>query len=313
MLRLIGLGILSALFFSSTFVLNRSMSLAGGHWAWTASLRYGYMLIFLVLILFFTQGRRALADVWTVFWRHWKFWTLAGSVGFGLFYALISFSASYAPGWIVATTWQTTILATPVVLYFFGRKVPRRGLALTGIIFIGILLVNIEHAATSSLGTMLASALPVLLAAFAYPLGNQLAWEARLGENRRIPAIRDAILENGFARVLLLTLGSVPFWVAVLVCSAPPAPSSGQLISTALVALFSGVIATTLFLYARHLCTHPYEIAAVDSTQSMEVVFSLIGEMAFLGGALPGPLGLAGVLLTIAGLVAYMAVQNVQA
>ena len=57
----------------------------------------------------------------------------------------------------------------------------------------------------------------------------------------------------------------------------------------------AGVIATTLFLYARHLCRQPYEIAAVDATQSMEVVFSLIGEIIFLHGAVPGPLGWAGV------------------
>ena len=77
-----------------------------------------------------------------------------------------------------------------------------------------------------------------------------------------------------------------------------------------MVALFSGVIATTIFLYARNLCQHPYEIAAVDATQSMEVVFSLIGEMVFLHGALPGALGLSGVGLTIIGLAAYMIMQN---
>ena len=47
----------------------------------------------------------------------------------------------------------------------------------------------------------------------------------------------------------------------------------------------------------------------MDATQSMEMVFSLIGEIIFLGGTLPGPLGLAGVALTIIGLVAYMRVQ----
>jgi drug/metabolite transporter (DMT)-like permease len=310
MARKLTLGILSAVFFSSTFVLNRAMSLAGGHWAWTASLRFGYMLVFLVLILLFTRGRAALAEVGKVFRQHWLFWILAGSIGFGVFYALISFSSEFAAGWIVATTWQTTILATPIVLVFFGRKVPTRGLLFSGLIFIGILLVNIEHAGSTSLNIMLASALPVLVAAFAYPTGNQLVWEARRGENPRIPHIDSPILENGFARVLLLTIGSVPFWLGLLLFTAPPAPSGGQLFSTALVALFSGVIATTIFLYARNLCQHPYEIAAVDATQSMEVIFSLLGEILFLGGILPGTLGLAGITLTIVGLVAYMGVQS---
>ncbi len=310
MVRKISLGILASLFFSSTFVLNRAMSLAGGHWAWSASLRFGYMLLFLGLILLVTRGAKALAEVLAVFRRYWLFWVAAGSIGFGIFYALISFSAAFAPGWIVATTWQTTILATPIVLMFFGRKVPPRGLLLTALIFIGIILVNIEHASATSLQTMLTGALPVLVAAFAYPIGNQLVWEARQGSHPRLPHIQEEILENGFARVLLLTLGSVPFWIVLLLVATPPPPSAGQLFSTALVALFSGVIATTIFLYARHLCQQPYEIAAVDATQSMEVVFSLIGEIVFLQGVLPGPLGLAGVGLTIVGLVAYMLVQS---
>ena len=309
MTRLIALGSLAALFFSSTFVLNRAMSLQGGHWAWTASLRFGFMLIFLIVLLLVTKGWKALIDVKNIFLKHWLFWILSGGIGFGVFYSLITFSSQYAAGWVVATTWQTTILATPIVLIFFGRKVPTKGLLLTGIIFIGIILVNIEHAALTSVRDVLFSALPVLIAAFAYPIGNQLVWEARMGHNARIPKIDHPILENGFARVLLLTLGSLPFWTVLLLLSSPPAPSSGQFLSTALVALLSGVIATTLFLYARHLCQKPYEIAAVDATQSMEVVFSLLGEIIFLGAALPGPLGIAGVALTIVGLIFYMRLQ----
>lgn len=308
--RLIVLGILSALFFSSTFILNRSMSLEGGHWAWSASLRFGYMLVFLALILLVTQGKKALAEVWSVFRAYWKFWVVAGSIGFGVFYALITLSAQYAAGWIVATTWQTTILATPLVLVFFGRKVPTKGLVFTGVIFVGIVLVNLEHAVSTSLRGLFWGVMPVLVAAVAYPLGNQLVWEVRVGENRHLPHIQHPIMANGFARVLLMTLGSMPFWVGLLVLSAPPAPSAGQWLNTALVALFSGVFATTLFLYARNLCQKPYEIAAVDATQSMEVVFSLLGEVIFLQGLLPGALGLAGVALTVLGLSAYMAMQR---
>jgi drug/metabolite transporter (DMT)-like permease len=310
MTRLIALGSLAALFFSSTFVLNRAMSLQGGHWVWTASLRFGFMLIFLIILLLVTQGLKALVDVKNIFLKHWLFWILAGSIGFGVFYSLITFSSQYAAGWVVATTWQTTILATPIVLILFGRRVPAKGLIFTGIIFAGIVLVNIEHAALTSLREVLFSALPVLVAAFAYPIGNQLVWEARMGHNPRIPKIDHPILENGFARVLLLTVGSIPFWLILLLVSSPPPPTSGQLFSTALVALLSGVVATTIFLYARHLAQQPYEIAAVDATQSMEVVFSLIGEIIFLGAVLPGPLGMAGVALTIIGLISYMRTQS---
>ncbi len=310
MLRLISLGSLAALFFSRTFVVNRALSLQGGHWAWTSSLRFGFMLIFLVIILLMRDGKKALSDVKDVFLNHWVFWVIAGSIGFGVFYSLITFSSQYAAGWIVATTWQTTILATPIVIALFGRKVPRSGLVFTAIIFIGIVLVNIEHAALTSVREVLFSALPVLGAAFAYPIGNQLVWETRMGHHPRLPHFQLPILDNAFARVLLLTLGSLPFWIGLLLFTSPPPPSTDQLLSTALVALLSGVIATTLFLYARHLSHQPYEVAAVDSTQSLEVVFSLLGEIIFLSGTLPGWIGLAGILLTILGLVAYISFQS---
>jgi hypothetical protein len=42
----------------------------------------------------------------------------------------------------------------------------------------------------------------------------------------------------------------------------------------------------------------------------MEVVFSLAGEVVLLNGALPGPLGIAGIGLTVIGLIAYIAMQS---
>jgi len=310
MLKLISIGSLAALFFSSTFVINRALSLQGGHWAWTSSLRFGFMLLMLIMILLATQGKKALADVKDVFIKHWVFWVVAGSIGFGVFYSLITFSSQYAAGWVVATTWQITILATPIVLLLFGHSVPRNGLIFTGVIFIGVLFVNVEHAALTSIREVLLSALPVLGAAFAYPIGNQLVWESRKGNHPRLSHITHPILDNAFARVLLLTLGSLPFWAGLLLVISPPAPSVDQFISTALVALLSGVIATTLFLYARHLAHKPYEVSAVDATQSLEVVFSLMGEIIFLGAALPGTIGIAGIILTVLGLVAYISFQN---
>ncbi len=310
MTRSIVLGILAAAFFSSTFVLNRAMSLEGGHWVWTASLRFGYMLVLLIVWILLLRGGGRLVEIREVFLRHWRFWTVAGGIGFGVFYSLLCFAASHAAGWVIATTWQTTILATPVVLLGFGRKVPARGLLLTALIFMGILLVNLEHASSAPVRDVMLSALPVLVAAFAYPIGNQMVWEAKEGGNRLIPDIQHPIMDDGFARVLLMTLGSIPYWLVLLILVSPPPPSSGQYLNTAMVALFSGVIATTLFLHARHRCSRPYELAAVDATQSMEVVFSLIGEIVFLHGAFPTPVGAVGIFLTIAGLTAYARLQS---
>jgi len=70
MLRLLTLGLLAALFFSSTFILNRAMSLEGGDWVWSAVLRYAYMLLFLCLWLLITGKGRLLRDVGLVFRRY---------------------------------------------------------------------------------------------------------------------------------------------------------------------------------------------------------------------------------------------------
>ncbi|HEX2190508.1 MAG TPA: multidrug resistance efflux transporter family protein, partial [Longimicrobiaceae bacterium] len=313
MTRLLALGALAALFFSSTFVLNRAISLEGGHWVWTASLRYGWMLLLLTVWLGAARGPHGLAAAWALFRRHWVFWTVAGSVGFGVFYALLVFSVSHAAGWVVAATWQVTLLASPLVLLAFGRRVPARGVLLTLVIFAGILLVNAEHASSAGAAGAWLAALPVVVAAFAYPLGNQMVWEARRGGAGRIPRLDDPVLEDRFAVVWLMTLGSLPLWALLALAVRPPAPSAGQLWSTGLVAVLSGVLATALFLHARQGARDPYELAAVDSTQSMEVVFSLAGEVLLLGAALPGPRGWAGIALTGAGLVLYLRAQTAPA
>lgn len=302
-------GVLAALFFSSTFVLNRAMSLEGGHWVWSACLRFGYMLLLLFGYQLARYGMRRCIDILRLFTHNWRFWILAGSIGFGLFYALICFSAAYAAGWIVATTWQITILASPLVLALFGRRIPRKGLVMALLVFGGILLVAAEHATASTPQQMLLGALPVLVAAIAYPLGNQLVWEAHHGAHPRIPAIPDPLLDDSTVRVLLLTLGSMPFWLLLILATLPSPPSSGQLLNTALVALLSGVIGTSLFLHARHLCQKPHELAAIDATQSLEVVFSLLGELLLLQGQPPGVAGILGLLLVIIGLTAYSRVR----
>ena len=319
MLRLVLTGILAALFFSSTFVLNRGMSLEGGHWLWTASLRYFWMLILLCIWLAVT-GRVTLGlQTLRLYCKHWVFWTIAGSVGFGVFYALISFSASYAPAWVVAATWQMTILATPAVLLLFGRRVSLSALLFTLMVFAGVLLINVEQATSMPLRDVLFGALPVLGAAIAYPLGNQMVWESRIAVGKQhvpflrriIPTIEHPVMDDAICRVLLLTLGSLPLWFVLLVWFSPALPSGGQVVMTLLVALFSGVAATSLFLGARHMAKSPTELAAVDCTQSMEVVFSLAGEALLLGGVLPGLMGWAGISLTLLGLVLYLQQQKV--
>jgi len=80
---------------------------------------------------------------------------------------------------------------------------------------------------------------------------------------------------------------------------------------TAIVALFSGIIATGLFLYARQRARNSYELSAVDATQASEVIFALIGEMLFLQSDAPTVWGYVGIALTLIGLCLYIRAQAV--
>ena len=62
-------------------------------------------------------GPKAVGEALRLFARNPVFWTLAGSVGFGVFYAGVTLASTFSPGWVVAATWQSTILATPLVLW----------------------------------------------------------------------------------------------------------------------------------------------------------------------------------------------------
>ena len=309
MVKLIAIGLLSGLFFSSTFVLNRLMSLEGGHWVWSASLRYAYMILFLMGFLVFSRGPRVAGQLLRYFLRHWRFWVIAGSIGFGGFYSLLCFSADHAPGWVVATTWQFTIIATLVVLVGFGQSFPARTWLFSSMVFVGVACVNMSRAGSADTKELLLGALPVIIAAFCYPVGNQLVWEAAKG-NRRLPDIRSPFLDNPFHKVLLLSLGSVPFWLTVVVTAGPPPPSRGQLVNTALVAFLSGICATTLFLHARSQSRRASELAAVDATQSSEVIFAMIGEIALLNAALPSGTAIAGVGSVLIGLALFVRYQE---
>ena len=42
-MREMALGLAASFFFAVTFILNRSMELAGGSWTWSSSLRFFFM------------------------------------------------------------------------------------------------------------------------------------------------------------------------------------------------------------------------------------------------------------------------------
>lgn len=177
--KLLSLGLLSALFFSFTFLINRSISLDEGHWFYSAFLRYFFTILFISLLLIFFKGFSYFKKVLNEFFTNIVFWLLSGTIGFGIFYSLICFAAEYSPAWIVATSWQVTIIASLIILYFFGKKLSLLTWFFTIIVFLGITIVNISHFELSNIKTLLLGFIPVLIAAFAFPLGNQLVWEEK--------------------------------------------------------------------------------------------------------------------------------------
>jgi len=77
-MREMALGLAASFFFAVTFILNRSMGLAGGSWAWSSSLRFFFMVPLLFAILL---ARRNLGPVWHDMKCHPWTWITWGTVG----------------------------------------------------------------------------------------------------------------------------------------------------------------------------------------------------------------------------------------
>lgn len=299
--RLICQGLVASALFSTTFVLNRAISLQGGPWAWSAALRYIETALLLTLWLLLSKGPAYLAMLGRLFLHRAGFWLGAGSVGYGVFYACCCFAANHAPGWIVAATWQGTLLATPIVLRFFGEKVPLRGLVFLGLICAGIIGLNANRLLDGvPLEQVLAGVVPLAIAAFCYPVGNQLLNRLR---HNTTPLYRP--LQDPLAAVLLMTLGALPFLVGLVVVIRPPAPDIQQIASAGIIALVAGCLATPLFIHARNTSSNPYLIAAVDATQAGEVAFTLLGETLLTGHLALGLADYAGLAAVMGGLTGF--------
>jgi drug/metabolite transporter (DMT)-like permease len=310
-MRPILLGILAAFFFAFTFIINRSMELDGGSWIWSASLRYFFMIPPLLLLVY---GRKNLKPLFVEMKNNPRSWLLWSFVGFGLFYAPICFSAAYAPGWLIASTWQITIISGSLLAPLFFEtvmmkkgpiqvkgKIPFKGMAMSLIILLGIIFMQVDQASTLTPIELLLGVIPVIIASFAYPLGNRKMMDVCGGRL------------DVFQRVLGMTLASMPLWIVLaiygLITVGPP--SVGQSIQSGLVAITSGVIATILFFQATDLVRgNMQKLGNVEATQSMEVLFALIGELILLKAAFPSALSWTGMILVMAGMVLHSYVSH---
>ncbi|WP_016837652.1 DMT family transporter [Ureibacillus thermosphaericus] len=298
----ITLGIFAALFFAVTFILNRSMELSGGSWLWSSSLRFFFMLPFLIAIVSYRTGFENLRREMRENTSKWLLWSF---VGFVLFYAPLTFAAAYGPGWLVSGTWQFTIVAGVILAPLFvtvvdnkiiRQKIPLTSLFISCIILVGIMLIQIPQGKEVTFNHLLLGMIPVVIAAFSYPLGN-----------RKMMELCGSRIDT-FERVLGMTIASLPAWIilAVIAICTVGLPSMNQVIQSLIVAVSSGVIATTLFFIATdRVRNHQGKLAAVEATQSMEVVFVIIGEMIILGVPLPDPIALFGLAIIIVGMLLH--------
>ncbi len=162
------------------------------------------------------------------------------------------------------------------------------------VILIGVFLLQVNNIKNLELHTTLLTFLPILVAAIAYPLGN-----------RKMMVISKNQLST-LERTYGMTLCSLPFWLLLSTFGlvSVGVPSTGQAIQAFLVALFSGVVATLLFFKATDLVKSSQQhLAVIESTQSGEVIFTLLGGILLLGDAPPDWLGTVGIFLIVFGMI----------
>ena len=284
-------GILASFFFAFTFILNRSMNLAGGYWMWAASLRYLFTFPILRIML---AGSPSPARVWSAVKEAPVSWLVWSTVGFGLFYAPLTFGSVLGESWLAAATWQLTIVAGVLLTPLFGKRIPIRNLGWSVLVLAGVFMMQVPHLKRMEVRTVLFTLVPKLVAAFSYPLGN-----------RKMMALCPAGMTT-LERVYGMTLCSMPFWIFMSgwawVKEGPA--DRGQVFQSLCVALFSGVIATVLFFKATDLVKeNPRHLAVIEATQCGEVVFTLLGGILLLKDRVPEPAGLAGIAVIVAGMV----------
>lgn len=293
------LGLTAAAFFSVSFVLNRQMAQADGHWTWSAALRFLMMIPVLVLAVAFQGQWPRLVSMWKASPRGWIVW---GMLSCGLFYAPLVAACAVAPAWLVAATWPVSIvigiLLAPLMYQDHRRSIPRSALFFSILITVGVLLLQAGEFSAGNRRDLLVGLILVLISAIAHPVGNR--GSMLMLEKAGIPS--DPVL-----RVTLLILGSLPFWLLLCVGGGVAAgpPSSGQWITTAIVAT-TGLVATPLFYAASdRVSRDPGKLAAVEATQAGEIVFTLVFEALLIGIHSPAPLAWFGLALVITGFLLH--------
>ena len=161
------------------------------------------------------------------------------------------------------------------------------------LILAGVFLLQVPNMRQMKLETMALTLIPILIAAFSYPLGN-----------RKVMSLVSSDIST-LERVYAMTLCSLPVWIFLSIWAfiTHGLPGRDQLIQSFFVALFSGTAATVLFFKATDMVKHNHKwLAVIEATQSGEVIFTLLGGILFLKDPVPSAIGLAGIAIIVAGM-----------
>lgn len=304
-LSAVAIALVSALFFTCTYVLNRAAATGGGHWAWTATLRY---LITLPIMLVVMPWQGGMKPVWRAIRAHPGPWLLWSGVGFVLFYVLLSYAAASGPSWLVAGTFQLTVIAGMLCAPFLYRdaraRIPLPALLAGVVVICGVLLMQVGYGGGRLDRDAWIALAAVAVSAFAYPLGNR---------GLLLHLERAGIELNATQRVFGMTLASQPLWwaIAASAFATTGAPPHTQVLFAAGVALGAGVIATVLFFQATGMVRNdPTALAAAEAMQAAEILFATLIGVLWLGESWPQDRALWGAAIVVAGIVAFSIVAS---
>ncbi|MDX5420823.1 MAG: multidrug resistance efflux transporter family protein, partial [Hymenobacteraceae bacterium] len=142
-----------------------------------------------------------------------------------------------------------------------------------------------------------------LTAAFLWPLGNRKLLLELENKNINLNAMQRVLGMSLGSLPVLLVLGAYGFYTSGL-------PSNGQLFGSLTTALGSGIVGGVLFYKAFQMVKHnPVALAAVEATQVVSILFTLLGEMLFKGAHWPGFYGSIGLMIILLGLSCHFVVS----
>ncbi len=294
-------GVTASLFLSSTFIINSIISGSGGHWAWTAALRSIFLIPILGIVLFFS---RQLSSTIIIVKKYPLLFLKWGLIGFGALYTALALASLWSPGWLIAATFQINILAGIVLAPFIypdhRKHIPKRPLILTLVILSGVFIMQFEKIGQlNTAGNILLSFFLVLIGAVVWPLGNRKLMIDLEHRNMHM---------NALQRVFGMTLGCLPLLVILCLWGYHQAgpPSFPQCEASFYSAIFSGFLGGAGFYQAMQLVSrNTVALAAIEATQALEILFTMLGEMMLKGLPMPGIYARLGLGLIVIGLLTH--------